>query len=146
MAMLAKDKIGDLEKTGRGDMENRLNVVGAGKGTTSWWIRGMPIGVRDVAEAVAKEQGMTLSDFLAEAILEHAGRLETAIDTVTSIDNCIAGALQEYVSRIEALENRLATVEAAGRRGPKLKAHKLVRNLVERPWLKNPEPMQLNKR
>jgi len=145
MAMLAENKISALATISRDDTENRLNV-GLDKGTTSWWIRGMPIDVRDAAERAAKKQGMKISDFLVEAILEHVERLEAAIDTGIGIDDGIAVALQEYVARMEALENRLATVEAAGMRGPKLKAHKLVKNLVDRPWLKNPDQIQSHKR
>ena len=106
----------------------------SGKSTTSWRIRGIETHVRDAAKEAAKNQDMRLSDFVADAILQHIERIATA-DENTSDD---AGpSLAQCIARIEALETRLARLETPDIHRTKLMAHKRVRNLVERPWLKN---------
>ena len=137
--MSAENNISALETTNRDGIANRQRRPGKGRGTTFWWIRGIPVHVRDAAEVIAKKRDMKVSDFLAEAILSHVRRLEAASDTGTGFQDNLAGALPEYLARIEALENRLLPAHAARMRSPEMKAQKLVTNLVERPWLKKSE-------
>ncbi len=103
------------------NIKYRLKIVGDSKGTTSRRIREFPNDVRGVAQVAAKMQDMKFSNVLKEAILKDVERLE-----------------QKYVARMEARENRLATVKATEIHDRKImRARIRITNLVERPWLKD---------
>lgn len=141
--MLAKNKISASETIRENDMKNRMHVAEDSKDAiSSWWIKGVSNQVREAAEAAAKKQDMKLSDFLAEAIFAYAEHLEAAIDSETEDHDTedhddVARALQECVARIEALEKRLAVSDEHDMHRAKAMARRRVKNLVERPWLKN---------
>ncbi len=142
MTVLAENKFSALRTTSVDDIQNRLDalvtaisgmmvlpenikyqlkIVGDSKGTTSRRIREFPNDVRGVAQVAAKMQDMKFSNVLKEAILKDVERLE-----------------QKYVARMEARENRLATVKATEIHDRKImRARIRITNLVERPWLKD---------
>ena len=138
MIMLAKNRISTRETIREIDMKDRMRVAGDSKDAiSSWWIKGVSKQVREVADAAAKKQNMKHSDFLAEAILAYAEHLETVINCETESHEDTAQALQDCVARIEALENRLAVPDEQDMHRVKAMAHRRVKNLVERPWLKH---------
>ena len=108
--MLAKNKISTLEMAREDDIESRLTAVENDIGTTSWWIRGIPNDVRDVAEIVSKNHNMKLSDFIAEAILMYVEQLDSENGTGNDVNDGVACALLKCVGRIEALEKRLKSI------------------------------------
>lgn len=132
--MLAKNKISDVETGQTESVDEVPDSVQTGKSTTSWRIRGIETSVRDAAKEAAKIQDVKLSDFVTDAILQHIERLE---NTEENAESDMTHSLTVCIARIEALENRLAQLETPDIHRTKLMAHKRVRNLVERPWLKN---------
>lgn len=149
--MSANDEFGASEAPGEGEVRERLQRLGhdgGDGGTTSWWIRSIPADIRAVAEAAAKKWNMRISDFLSEAILDHVARLETAesaeADRGAGHEADLVKALEDYRARLEALESRLAAAEGRTAQPADMKAQTLVTNLVERPWLKKPEPRNIS--
>ena len=126
----------------------RLGQDGGDGGTTSWWIRGIPAEVRAVAEAAARKWNMGIGDFVSEAILDHVARLESAQDAEVGRgaghEKALVRALEDYRARLDALEKRLAAAEGHKAQPADMKAQTLVTNLVERPWLKKPEPRNIS--
>ena len=141
--MLAEKNISVFETTRDFGSEEPLTVVANDKGTTSWRIRKFPKDVRDLAELTAKNRGMKLADFLAEAIAMYGDHLDSERGAEADDGQDVGKALQDYATRIAALEERLAMTELAKTPrtptlpGTKLKARIRVANLVDRPWLKN---------
>ena len=136
MTVVAEENINAL---GTASEDSPGNHDGDVKRATSWRIRGIPNDVRAMAKAAAKKYDIQLSEFLAEAILKHAERLEAANDTGTDgLTSALqASVLQECIARIEALENHLAIYGAPEMHSTKITARLRVKNLVERPWLKD---------
>ena len=98
--------------------------------------RRVPGHVRRLATEAAKRHGMTLGEFLAEAILAYAERLDDSGKPRIQVPADTAETLKKCEERIKALEARVRTLETTGRR-ERFFARVRLENLVERPWMRN---------
>jgi hypothetical protein len=77
-----------------------------------WTVRGVPTSVREMALKAAEGRGMTVGDWLAEAIVttvrgaERAARPEPQLPAVETAPPDLPSLLQEFESRLERLERQ----------------------------------------
>ena len=73
--------------------------------------RDVPTHVRKLAEEAANRHGMTITNFIAEAILEYAERVDNGTAHRTDLPLDPADAAKNYEQRIEALEKRIGALK-----------------------------------
>lgn len=92
--------------------------------------------VRQAAREAARNHGMTMGEFLSEAILAYAEQLDEA---AASSDRSPFDSIEDRGTcehRLAVLEQRVRAIEMSARQ-ENLMARRLLVNLVERPWLRS---------
>lgn len=76
-----------------------------------WTVRGIPVNVRDMAVEAAEKRGMTVGDWIAEAIVASAKKSISA----DSGSNLPATPAPDLVDLVQSLNERLTKIEEAGK-------------------------------
>ena len=85
-----------------------------------WTVRGVPGNVRNIATKAAENKGMTVGDWLAEAVVAYSrsagARVSADAETVSADGGANVPAIPltgELKDLLDGIQNRLAAIEAA---------------------------------
>jgi len=80
-------------------------------GDARWTVRGVPGNVRAMAVKGAAARGMTVGDWLAEAVIAYARGTHASDDTLVSADSTAVAIPEDLGAVLRGIHERLAAVE-----------------------------------
>ena len=99
-------------------------------------LRGVPADVRRLAREIAERHGVTLTEFLADAICAHAERLDDAGERPVDAEADPSETAKNYAMKLEELEKRIRDLEEMAKKDSSM-ARVWMEHYVERPWMRN---------
>ena len=105
---LAKPVKAPARKRGGRPRKARGAATSTDKAAARWTVRGVPVNVREIATKVAENRGMTVGDWISEAVVAFSkadtNRVSADVPTVALVDDM--EDVQARLTKLEALDTR----------------------------------------